>query len=171
MKVNLNWTSSMTAALLIAVLVSGLGCHRNTQSGGPPGFIRAFSDYEFVGMGPGGYDPAAIAAHGLIRQPLPPQFFAGHQYIFHRRSTTEDVEVFTEIQERLKSRGVEITQAGCCLDHMIGGPGFNIRFKDGDYRGVIFNPFDGRILDDRELAARVDVDDYIVVVEEGPPTR
>ena len=68
-------------------------------------------------------------------------------------------------------RVVEITHAGCCLDRTIGGPGFNIRFKDGDYRGVIFNPFDGQILDDREAAARVDVDDYIVVVEEGPPTR
>jgi hypothetical protein len=155
------------AALLIGLLISSSACQRNNQAA-EPGFIGAFADYDFVGMGPGGYDPAAIVAHGVTKQPLPHQFLAGHQYIFHRPSKPDETEVFSEIQERLKSRRVQVLHAGCCLDSVIGGPGFNIRFKDGKYRGVIFNPFDGQIAYDRDLSRRYDVDDYVVVIEEAP---
>jgi hypothetical protein len=54
---------------------------------------------------------------------------------------------------------------------MMGGPGFNIRFEDGDYRGVIFNPVDVKIASDQNLSSQYDVDDYVVVIEEAPRAR
>jgi hypothetical protein len=170
MKVKSKWARAPIAALVIGLLISASSCERTVETNSPaggPDFIRAFSDYDFVGMGRGGDDPAAISPHGATAQPLPSEFLAGHQYIFHRPSKANDTEVFSELQERLKSHGVQVLHAGCCLDRIIGGPGFNIRFKDGKYRGVIFNPFDGQIAYDPDLSRRYDVDDYVVVIEEA----
>jgi hypothetical protein len=171
MKVNLTWAPAAIAALLIALLISASSCNRMIETNSPagaPGFIRVFSDYDFAGTGPGGYDPAAISAHGVTPQLLPTEFLAGHQYIFHRPSKNNDTEVFSELQELLESHGVQVLHAGCCLDRIIGGPSFNIRFKDGKYRGVIFNPLDAQIAYDRDVSSRYDVDDYVVAIEEAP---
>lgn len=152
-------------------------CQRTGHKGSPesqtssPAFTRAFSDFEFVGMGPGGYDPAAISPHGVTSQPLPKIFAAGHQYIFHRPAKESNGEAFEVLQERLRANGVQVLHAGCCLDRVIGGPGFNIRFKDGNYKGVIFNPLDGQIAYEGNLSGRYEVDDYVVVIEEAPHSR
>lgn len=167
---------SLWVAVLISLLSTISGCQgmhkRNAELQAlSPAFIRVFSDFEIVGTGPGGHDPAAITPHGVTSQPLPKIFAAGHQYIFHRLAKKSNGEVFEVLQDRLRANGVQILHAGCCLDAVIGGPGFNIKFKDGDYRATIFNRLDGQIAYDGNLSGRYEVDDYVVVIEEAPSSR
>jgi hypothetical protein len=126
---------------------------------------EVFSDFYFVTSGE--YDPTSPPQHGMNGIPFPKTIDLGRKYIFHRRSPTDNYELFEELQNRLRGRGAIILSADESFDRYIGGLAFRIVFRHGNYTGVIINSLDSQVVKNESLAKEWSLDDYVFVVEKS----
>lgn len=98
--------------------------------------------------------------------PLPSQFKAGYQYVFHLHRPDQDADIYKTLLSRLQSKGIKFTSSGT-MDRYIGGPVFRISFEGNGFKGFIFNALDGQIVKNEALAKQWSIDDYILVLEEA----
>src|SRR5262249_29461135 len=84
----------------IAVTVNG--CNSASKASGTA-FLKAFSDFEFVGSVPA--DTQDTPSHDLVGKSLPLHFETGVLYIFHHRRLGDGERLFDILQARLKKNG------------------------------------------------------------------
>ncbi len=160
-------------ALALCLASALVGCHnwKPLESSEPmtskhsPMFVKALSDFVFVGSVQN--HSQTVPTHSMEVKSLPKTLQAGQKYIFHRRAPTNNDELFKELQERLRSNGVTILEAKGGGTRYIGGLVFHISFKEGEYRGIIYNTLDGQIVNNENLNKNWAFDDYLLVLEEA----
>jgi hypothetical protein len=144
----------------IAVTVNG--CNSASKAVGQA-FLKAFSDFEFVGSGPA--DTQNTPSHDLVGKALPLHFETGVLYIFHHRRLGNGERLFDILQARLKKNGVTILEAKIGPLRYIGGPAFQISFEEGGTKGTVFTSLDFKIMNNSPLYDQWDPDDYIIRFE------
>ncbi len=135
--------------LAICITAIATGCNGSIQAPRDeppsrkrsPAFLKAFSDFEFVGSGPI-RDDAEVPSHDLGSKPFPSDLEADVAYIFHHRRLSDgDEKLFGVLQDRFKTNGVTILEAKVGPYRFIGGAEFLITFTEGDIKGTIFGKF------------------------------
>jgi len=159
--------------LAICITVIATGCDGSTQAKKTepplrkeaPAFLKAFSDFEFVGSGPVN-DDVEVPLHDLSSKVFPSQLEANLQYIFHhRRLNDDDEKLFEVLQNRLKTNGVTILEAKVGPYTFIGGAEFLISFMEGDIKGTISTSLDRQIINTPALYEQWDSGDYVVILK------
>jgi hypothetical protein len=151
--------------VMLGWLILLTACPGSQRHEGPPAYVEILSDFVFVGSGP--YDPKSVPVHGMKEMPLPSQFKAGYQYVFHLRNLKRDADTYESLLTRLQSKDIKIISSSADMDRYIGGPGFRISFQGTGFRGFIFNTLDGQILNNEALVREWSLDDYVLVLEEA----
>lgn len=162
--------SSFLATAFISMFLSACTLSPLTGTGGGTGApiaIKALSE-EFVYVGAGLADGDATAPHSTQEVPLPTRYQVGQQYVFHHRVGPDNDQLFDVIQRDLRIKGITVLEATRGDYRYIGGLAFRISAKDQTYDIRIFNTLDNTIVKDEILVGEWEVDDYILVVEEGP---
>jgi hypothetical protein len=144
----------------VAVMVNGCDSASETAA---PAFLKAFSDFEFVGSGPA--DTPNIPSHDLVGKALPLRFETGVLYIFHHRRLGDGESLFDILQAQLKKNGVTILEAKIGPLRFIGGPAFQISFEEGGAKGTVFTSLDFQVMYSSPLYEQWDPDDYIIRFE------
>ena len=132
-----------------------------------PRVLDVLSDFQFIGNQPKG---ASLDSHAIKPQDLPREFEPGIQYIWLKRGYADNQEIFKVLQDRLRVKGITILDAKGMTNRFIGGLAFEISFKDGHYKGTLFNTLNPRIVKTRKLHRQWGFDSYVLVFEETPPT-
>lgn len=151
-------------AFMVASCNILMGSQGDHPSKDPSACIEILSDFVFVGSGT--YDSLSVPEHGLEKKPLPSQFKAGHQYIFHHPNSGNGQDLYKTLLSRLQARGVKIISSSNDMDRYIGGPGFRIAFQEKGCKGFIYNNLDKQIVNNESLIKQWSLDDYILVLEE-----
>lgn len=132
----------------------------------PGAFLKAFSDFEFVGSFPIDNGDDNVPSHDLTHKELPVQLELNRQYVFHhRRFNSEEGNLYDELQRQLKINGVMVLESKVGPYRFIGGGEFHISFQENDIKGTIFNSLDWKIVNDLKLSEQWDPDDYVVVLK------
>lgn len=159
--------------LAICITAIAVGCDGSTQTQKDepparkrvPAFLKAFSDFEFVGSGPVGHD-VEVPPHSPGSKAFPSDLEADVAYIFHhRRLDDDDEKLFEVLQNRLKTNGVTILEAKVGPYRHIGGAEFLITFTESDIKGTILTSLDWQIMNIPALSAQWDPDDYVVILK------
>ena len=132
-----------------------------------PRVLDVLSDFQFIGNEPKG---ASLDSHVIKPQELPREFEPGIQYIWLKRGYADNQEIFKVLQDRLRVKGITILDATGMTNRFIGGLAFEISFKDGHYKGTLFNTLNSRIVKTRKLHRQWSFDNYVLVFEETPST-
>lgn len=166
--------------LAICVTVINIGCDGSIQPlkdqsasrKEAPAFLKAFSDFEFVGSGTVG-DDKEVPSHDFIGKVIPSHLKANIQYVFHRRRHSHDNEKpFEVLQNRLKTTGVTILEAKVGPYTFVGGAEFLISFEEGDIKGTIFSSLDWQIMNTHSLYEEWFPDDYVIILKTiGTPSN
>lgn len=134
-----------------------------------PKILDVLSDFQFIGNEPKG---VCLDSRVAIKpQDLPREFEPGTQYIWLKKGYADNQEIFRVLQDRLRVRGITILDAKGITNRFIGGLAFKISFKDGPYKGTLFNTLNPRIVKTRKLHRQWGFDNYVLVFEETPPTK
>jgi len=131
-----------------------------------PRILDVLSDFQFIGNEPKGVSLDSRVA--IKPQDLPREFEAGTQYIWLKKGYADNQEIFSVLQERLRDRGITILEAAGITNRFIGGLAFKISFRDGHYKGTLFNTLNPRIVKTRKLHRQWGFDNYVLVFEETP---
>jgi hypothetical protein len=131
-----------------------------------PKVLDALSDFQFVGSV--AKDVSLDRQLSIRAQDLPLKFEVGRQYVWLKRGYANNQEIFKSLQARLNSMGVTVLDAVGNANRFIGGLSFRISFKEGNYKGTLFNALDSRIVKGKKLQKQWSFDDYVVVFEEVP---
>jgi hypothetical protein len=130
-----------------------------------PRVLEVLSDFQFIGSAPKG---ASLDSVAIKPQDLPREFEPGIQYIWLKRAYADNQEIFRVLQDRLRDKGITILDATGMTNRFIGGLAFKISFKDGHYKGTLFNTLNPRIVKTRKLHRQWGFDNYVLVFEETP---
>ena len=130
-----------------------------------PRVLEVLSDFQFIGSAPKG---ASLDSVAIKPQDLPREFEPGIQYIWLKRAYADNQEIFRVLQDRLREKGITIFDATGMTNRFIGGLAFKISFKDGHYKGTLFNTLNPRIVKTRKLHRQWGFDNYVLVFEETP---
>lgn len=159
--------------LVICISVIAAGCDGSIQStkdispsgNKPPVFLKAFSDFEFVGSGPIS-DDVEVPPHDLSGKVFPTHLETNLRYVFHHhRLNDSEGKLYDELQNRLKINGVTIIESKAGPYRFIGGGEFHIAFQEGDIKGTIFTSLDWQIMNNPKLSEQWDPDDYVLVLK------
>jgi hypothetical protein len=149
-------------ALLSSILLL-TGCPATEQNGETP-LVKVLSDFVFMGSGP--YEVGKVPAHEMNSLPMPSQFKAGYQYVFHHKKLEQNADLYQNLLTKLQAEDFQITSANNNTYRYVGGPVFRINFHGNGLRGFIFNMLDGQILNGEGLVREWSIDDYVLVLEE-----
>ena len=132
-------------------------------------FVRdVFSDFRYVGEYPAGQSfPASITP---ASKPFPTKFAAQRLYVFQPIGEVNAIELATNILPAgLRKAGVEVTGAprnqGDFATPSLGGPVWDIGFKQGLYIGRIYNRLNRLLYEERINLPAGSNDDIILIFE------
>lgn len=133
-----------------------------------PRVLDVLSDFQFIGSAPKG---ASVDSVPIKPHDLPREFEPEVQYIWLKRGYADNQEIFKVLQDRLREKGITIIDATGMTNRFIGGLAFNISFKDGYYKGTLFNTLNPTIVKTRKLHRQWGFDSYVLIFEETPTTK
>lgn len=161
-------TGGLSAAVILSSFLLLTGSPEKRQNEARPAFMDVLSDFVFVGSGVA--DPLKAAKHTMKTVDLPLRYQAGNQYVFHYRRSSNQVNIYKLLRDRLLAKGFRITSPDGTADRILGGPAFRIIFEGNGCKGAIFNSFDRQIINSESLSKEWTEewteDDYILVLEQ-----
>ena len=157
------------ATTFILALLLGMGAtvywfrHTHESHTLQPPLPPIFSDFELVAESS---TDSYVPKHDAHGKAFPATLEIGRTYILHHQPALSDAAVFEQTIERMRSRGINISEADDGSRIREDGLAFRITFQDGVYAGYL-QRWLPRADPDARPGDRCPVSDYILVITQA----